>query len=126
MVIFEDREIRQRLREAFPKFFVNQNYEIIIYPARNIYFLLDGVETELELKAKILEWLSREACKSISRQSQKYHLNGINAFLGTTFTLGDMELIYTYLGNRCNHEKTIRFIESKYDLSVLQEANNGD
>lgn len=61
MNIFESPEIRKRLREAFPRYFVNSNFEIIIYPARNSYFLLDGVETEQELAAKILEWLSREA-----------------------------------------------------------------
>lgn len=120
MSIFENREIRSRLRQAFPKFFVNSNYEIIIYPARNSYFLLADIKTEQELKAKILEWLSREASKSISRQSQKYHIEGINKFLGTNFTLDDMVIIYTYLGNCCNHAKTIRFIESGYDLSVLE------
>ncbi|WP_312281570.1 hypothetical protein [Oscillibacter sp.] len=122
MNVFENREIRNRLRAAFPKFFVNSLYEIIIYPARNSYFLLEGLETEEELKAKILEWLSREASKSISRVSQKYHLNGINAFLNTDFSPSDMVEIYTYLGNRCNHEKTLRFIRSGYDMAVLDEG----
>jgi hypothetical protein len=30
-----------------------------------------------------------------------------------------MEKIYTYLGNDCNREKTIKFIKSNYDLNVL-------
>lgn len=126
MSIFENKEIRQRLREAFPKFFLNDNYEIIIYPARNSYFLIEDVETETELKAKILEWLSREASKSISRQSQAYHLNGINTFLGTNLTKADMEEIYTYLGNRCNHQRTIRFIESGYNMETLKEETGHD
>lgn len=88
MSIFDNPEIRKRLRSAFPKFFLNSNYEIIIYPARNSYFLMANVDTERDLKAKILEWLSREASKSISKPSQKYHLEGINAFLGTEFTPG--------------------------------------
>jgi len=121
MNVFERREIRDRLRSAFPKYFVNSLFEIIIYPARNSYFSLGGVETEEELKARILEWLSREASKSISRVSQKYHLDGINAFLRTEFTQEDMIEIYTYLGNCCNHAKTIRFIKSGYSLSVLTE-----
>lgn len=120
MGIFENQEIRTRLREAFPKYFVNSNYEIIIYPARNSYFLLDGVETELELQAKILEWLSREAAKSISKPSQKYHLVGINTFLGTDFSQKEMMEIYTHLGNRCNHEKTLTFINSGYDIKILK------
>lgn len=126
MSIFENKEIRQRLREAFPKFFLNANYEIIIYPARNSYFLMADVETERDLKAKILEWLSREASKSVSRQSQAYHMNGINTFLGTNFTKADMEEIYTYLGNSCNHRRTLQFIESGYDMKILKEGRSHD
>ena len=65
------------------------------------------------------EWLSREASKSIDPKSQVYHLNGINTFLGTNFTQEDMVEIYTYLGNRCDHARTLRFIESGYDLAAL-------
>lgn len=124
MSVFENREIRMRLRDSFPRYFVNSLYEIIIYPARNSYFRLDDVNTETELKAKVIEWLSREAAKSISRQSQKYHLAGINKFLGTSFTQTDMEQIYTYLGNRVNHDKTLQFIDSGYDMKVLKEDTN--
>ena len=48
-------------------------------------------------------------------------LSGINQFLGTDFTEKDMEQIYTYLGNRCNHAKTLKFITSGYDMSVLKD-----
>lgn len=126
MSIFDNPEIRNRLRDAFPKLFLNANYEIIIYPARNIYFLMADVDTERDLTAKILEWLSREASKSISRHSQKYHLNGINTFLGTNFTRDEMTEIYTHLGNRCNHEKTLRFIDSGYDMRTLWEGIGQD
>lgn len=77
------------------------------------------IQTETGLNAKILEWLSREASKSIDPKSQVYHLNGINTFLGTNFTQEDMVEIYTYLGNRCDHARTLRFIESGYDLAAL-------
>ena len=121
MNVFERREIRDKLRLAFPKYFVNSLFEIIIYPARNSYFSLEGVETEEELKCKILEWLSREASKSLSCASQKYHLAGINLFLGTDFTREDMMKIYTYIGNRRNHTKTLCFVQSGYDLSLLEQ-----
>ena len=125
-MILENEAIRNRFTAAFPKFFINHNLEAIVHPRRNSYFLLTDVHTEVDLTAKILEWLSREASKSISKESQKYHLNGINAFLGTNFTQDDMVQIYTYLGNCCNHAKTLRFIESGYDLSVLaKEAQHG-
>lgn len=119
MRLFENEEIRCRLLKAFPKFYINHYFECIIYPPRNSYFLMADVQTETELNAKILEWLSREASKSIDSKSQVYHLNGINTFLGTSFSQEDMIEIYTYLGNRCNHTRTLRFIESGYNLAVL-------
>ena len=118
-MIFENDEIRNRFGAAFPKFFINHNLEVIVHPKRNTYFLLQGVETERDLTAKIFEWLSREAAKSVYRESQNYHLAGINAFLGTNFSQDEMMEIYTYLGNCCNHQKTLRFIDSGYDLAVL-------
>lgn len=125
-MIFENESIRGRFTAAFPKFYINHNLEAIVHPRRNSYFLLTDVHTEKDLIAKILEWLSREASKSITKESQKYHLDGINAYLGTNFSQEDMVQIYTYLGNRCNHKKTLRFIESGYDLSVLvKEGENG-
>ena len=125
-MIFENEAVRNRFTEAFPQFFINHNLEVIVHPPRNTYFLLTEVHTEEDLIAKIIEWLSREAAKSVSSRSQKYHLTGINRFLGTSFTQDDMMLIYTHLGNRCNHKKTIRFIESGYDLGVLTEPPKGE
>lgn len=119
MRVFENKEIRDRLLKAFPQFYINSGFECIIYPPRNSYFLMADIQTETGLNAKILEWLSREASKSIDPKSQVYHLNGINTFLGTNFTQEDMVEIYTYLGNRCNHARTLRFIESGYDMTVL-------
>lgn len=121
-MILENDDIRNRFGAAFPKFFINHNLEVIVHPRRNTYFLLNGVDTEKDLIAKILEWLSREAAKSVNRESQKYHLSGINAFLGTNFTQDEMMEIYTYLGNCCNHQRTLRFIDSGYDLAVLTEG----
>lgn len=125
-MLFENDEIRNRFGAAFPKFFINHNLEVIVHPRRNTYFLLKGVETEVDLIAKILEWLSREAAKSVSKESQKYHLTGINAFIGTTFSQDDMMQIYTYLGNCCNHKRTLRFIESGYDISMLSKEVDND
>lgn len=120
-MIFENDELRNRFTAAFPKFYINHNLEAIVHPRRNTYFLLKDVNTETDLIAKVLEWLSREAAKSVYKESQRYHLNGINAFLGTAFTQEEMMEIYTYLGNCCSHARTLRFIESGYDLAVLEE-----
>lgn len=110
-----------KFKHAFPKCFINMNNELIIHPSRNSYFGLDNIKNETELKAKVLEWLSRDAIKGGSRASQKCYLEGINEVLETDFDENDMEVIYTYLGNSINHSKTIRFIESGYDLAVLEE-----
>ena len=74
MRVFENKEIRDRLLKAFPQFYINSGFECIIYPPRNSYFLMADIQTETGLNAKILEWLSREASKSIDPKSQVYHL----------------------------------------------------
>lgn len=101
-----------------PKCFINVNYELIIEPKNNIYFRLDDIKTELELKCKIFAWLSRPSCKGVSKYWQKRIRTIVNEFLNTNFTFDEM-IIYTYLGNDCNREKSINFIESNYDLNVL-------
>ncbi|ATF13551.1 hypothetical protein A616_16675 [Brevibacillus brevis X23] len=102
-----------------PNCFINHNFELIVEPKNNIYFRLEDVETELELKCKVLAWLSRPSCKGISDHWQKRIRAIINEFLGTDFTLDDMHEVYTRLGNDCNRKLSINFIESNYDLSLL-------
>jgi len=114
-----EKAIINRLHTAFPRAFINMRLEIIIHPKQNTYFSLENISDESEVKCKILEWLSREAAKSISRESQKYHLIGINSFLGTDFSKSDMEKIYSQLGNNCNRQKCEKFIKCNFDMSVL-------
>ena len=121
-------EALAKLYLAFPDSMINRNGEFIANVPANAYFILYNCETELDVKCKVLEWLSRPAYKSEPFNSDvknaRLHetmLNGINVFLGTSFTLEDMETIYTYLGNCCNHPRTLRFIESGYNVSMLEE-----
>lgn len=121
-----DWELIQRLMNCFDGSFINQFGEFIAHDKANEYFTLKNCETELDIKCKMLEWFSRGAHKTEPFRSEKkndelhaFMLNGINKFLGTSFTEKDMGIIYTYLGNACNHEKTIRFIESGYDFNIL-------
>lgn len=125
-----DDEIKVRLYEAFPKSFVNYNGEFIAHEKANQYFILRTCETDLDVKCKVLEWFSRAAYKTepfdSDRSNRKLHefmLNGINTFLGTNFTEDDMDIIYTYLGNACNHQRTIAFIESGYDMTILERRS---
>lgn len=90
---------------------------------------LTDCDTELDVKCKVLEWLSRDAYKSTpfhrvvqNIKFRRFIFDGICKFLGHDFSFEDMEEIYTHIGNRANHAKTVRFIESGYDLSVLKEG----
>lgn len=102
-----------------PNIFINSNFELIVEPYNNIYFRLEDVDSELTLKCKVIAWLSRPSCKGISKNWQKRIRAIINDYLGTRFTTDDMHEIYTYLGNDYNREKTLRFIESGYNMDEL-------
>lgn len=122
-----DWELITRLMNCFPGSFINCNGEFIAHEKTNTYFILHNCKTELDVKCKVLEWFSRAACKTWpfdserrNKQFQQFMLKGVNEFLGTQFTAVDMEKIYTYLGNARNHEKTVRFVESGYDMGILE------
>lgn len=119
----------KRLMRCFPNSFINQQGEFIAHRAANEYFNLEGCADEFEIKCKVLEWFSRGAYKTMpfcSRtRNADFHafmLRGINDYLGTKFDADDMELIYTYLGNSVNRARTIKFIESGFDLRALEEG----
>ena len=125
-------DILQRLYAAFPKALLNHNLEFVADLKANTYFILADCETEEDVIAKLLEWLSRAAFKTepyrspvANKRFHAYHLDGINKFCGTSFTEDDMDEIYTYLGNCVNHAKTLRFIRTGYDVSVLEEPRGG-
>ncbi len=119
--ILLDRAVRYDLQKAFPKAILNLRLELIAYPARNTTVPLYGADTMDELNARIIEWCSREACKSYSSASQKYHLNGINQFCHTAFTRDGMDYIYTYLGNGIKHDLCLRFVgEMDFNLNKLK------
>ena len=125
-------EIVDELMSAFPGAFIYYNGEIIVHKKANSYFILKDCTSRLDVQCKVLEWLSRDAYKSEPFNSaaknikfNEFILNGINTFLGTTFTYDDMDEIYTYLGNRCNHQRTLRFIESNYTLNLKEDYERG-
>lgn len=111
--------------------FINHNLEFIAHRRGEAYFRLQDCETVLDVQCKVLEWLSRAAYKTepwrAKRKNDEFHQEmqqGINAYLGTEFTTQDFDLIYSRLGNRCNHALTVRFVESGYDLAVLEEKRD--
>lgn len=121
-------DVELRLKDAFPGSFINPDGEFIAHKEANSYFILKGCKNELDVKCKVLEWLSRDAYKTApfydeekNEEFRDFMRNGINIFLDTDFVEEDMEDIYVELGNCVNHEKTIRFVESDYDMNVLKE-----
>lgn len=119
-------EFIQRLMSCFPRSFINQEGEFIAHKEANQYFILRNCENEMDVKCKVIEWFSRSAFKTepfrTKQKNEEFHkfmLDGINEFLGTDFDTMDIEQIYTYLGNACDHERTIVFIESGYCMEVL-------
>ena len=125
-----DWAVIRRLGLSFPGWFINAQGEFIAHQKANVYFNISTCKSELDVKCKVLEWFSRAACKSTpfrravdNTAHHIFFLNGINQYLDTRFSVEDMREIYTYLGNACDHQKTIRFIESGYDMTVLEEQD---
>ena len=115
----------KKLLESFPGSFIDNHGEFIAN-RKGFSFRLEDCKSEMDVKCKVLEWLSRAAYKSQPYKSHKkneelhsFMRHGINDFLDADFTHEDMEQIYTRLGNCINHTLTIEFIESDYDMEVL-------
>lgn len=93
----------------------------------NVYFRTEDCKTKKDIQRKILEWWSRDAYKTmfagekVSQIIQDYIRFGINEYLNTDFSRGDMEKIYSKLGNGINHALCEKFIESNFDMKVLGE-----
>lgn len=111
----------RKIQAAFPQSFVNMQNELVFSLRTDSGFSLKDVTDETQLKAKILEWLTRTAIKAVSPKERKLHFEGINKLLGTNFTLEEMTDIYTYLGNGINHDLCVKFVESGYDMTMIQK-----
>lgn len=124
--MISDFEQVRKLMRCFPRSFINGEGEFIAHEYANEYFILRNCETELDIKCKVLEWFSRSYKQRIYRtpaknvEYQEFMRNGINKYLGTNFTKDDLRTIYSHLGNACNHEKTIEFVNSGYDMQFLK------
>lgn len=116
----------KRLMVEFKESYINCNFELILIPKTNTYFSLMNCKNELDIKCKLLEWCSRTISKGqpyqLERKNIEYrkeNLKRFNQVLGTSFNEDEIDLIYCELGNAINHQLTIKFVESGYDLSLL-------
>jgi len=120
-------DARRALLASFEGSFINDRDEFIAHERTNQYFLLGDCETPEDIEAKVIEWLSRAAFKTQpyyqewrNRKLHEFILDGINAFLETSFTEKDMEIIYQRLGNAIRHDLTMKFINSGFDVGMLR------
>ena len=132
MITMVEWDIVKNLMKSFPRSYIiatgDGEAEFIAHRESNTYFRLIDCYTEFDVKCKVLEWLSRAAFKTApfhsdrkNKEFNKFILDGVNDYLGTSFTKNDMDIIYTYLGNNCNRKKTVEFILSDYDMSILSD-----
>ena len=90
---------------------------IIVEETYQTYFMYEEKD---DLILKILSYLSRPASKEGTQSSRRWLLDGINKYLGTSFSKENIRDIYTHLGNNVNSDLCEKFIKSDYDMKVLE------
>lgn len=111
---------------CFPNSYINRIGELILSDKGNVYFIAKSCENETDIICKLLEWCSRPIAKGQpychekrNREWRESLLISFNEYLGTQFSQEDMYWIYDKLGNEVDHELTLKFIESGYDLNLV-------
>lgn len=124
------KQTMNRLKASFPDSFVDYNGDFIAHRRANEYFSTRGSLSALDLICRAIEYLSRACCKTRPFKSadaniafRKFMLEGMNAFLGTTFTAVDYLKIYIRLGNGVDRRLTELFVKSGFDLAILNRRD---
>lgn len=112
--------ILNKTKKAFPNANITLKNELILEPKNNLYFILTGVQNELEFKCKLIAWMSRPISKGLNEYWSLKMLNSFNEVLGTNFTKSDMRKLYTNFGEDTNRTLSMQFVESGFDLSLLK------
>ena len=120
-------EAIKRLMYIFNESFINSNFELILERERNIFTVLSNLKTERDLVINMLERKTRPCIIGITdddSDAEKFRDN-FNEFMSEythkNFTEEEISLIYKKLGNGVNRELCEEFIESGYDMQVLEE-----
>ena len=123
------------LMKCFPNSYINHCGELILSDKGNVYFTAITCKSKEDVICKLLEWCSRpiakgEPCAYRARNIKwrESLLYCYNKYLNTQFSLEDMYWIYDKLGNAVNHELTLEFIHSNFDLSLVrpQESESAE
>lgn len=124
----EIKEELQHLMHCFLGSFINCNNELIFHPKINYSFILDDCHNPIDVKAKVLMWFSRPCCKTVvykrEKQNDNFHKKmtaKLSEYLGVGLTVEQVRLIYQNLGNGVRKDLTYKFIDSGYDLKVLED-----
>ncbi|MGL5715668.1 MAG: hypothetical protein ACRCX2_21785 [Paraclostridium sp.] len=119
--ILLEEEIK-RIMKIFKGSFINSHNELILIPKINLFFSLNDILTEFDLKVKVLSWATRITTRGSKRDYYRnYTKKKINEFLGTKFDDDDFWLIYSELGNNINLELSSKFIFYNFDIKILKE-----
>ena len=117
------------LKFLFPTSFINEHNELILIPETNLYIQLENCKTKFQLFAKLLEWCSRDSCFSLpymvmklNKLYWKQNRKALNSFFDQNWSHEDMSLIYESLGCHVNPTLTKQFIESGFDLKILERS----
>ena len=118
----------KNLLGLFPRSYINQNLEVILITKTNTYFNLEGVGSRRDIIAKLLMWCTRTIAKGQPFRNKKRNdmyrevtKRALNYYLGTLFSDEDINLIYQRLGNGINQDLTYSFIDSDFDMEVLND-----
>lgn len=113
--------------KCFRGSYINRFGELIISDKGNVYFTTTNISDKEDVICALLEWCSRPIAKGEPYRTNTRNIEwrnsllcGYNNYLGTNFTLEDMYWIYDKLGNAINHELTLKFIHSNFDLSLVR------
>ena len=121
-----------RLKQCFPEGALNYYDEFIAHMGANRHYgaaccKLGGCKTEEEALAAALEMLTIDCCKSrpfeapdANDRFHKYMQKGMNKLLGKGFTQKQYMEIYAAIGNGINHQLTVDFIRSGYNIGILR------
>lgn len=115
-----------KLMKCFPGSYINACGELILSKKGNVYFTAHTCLVKENIICKLLEWVSRPLAKGeVYRKDKKNNewrdnlIACLNKYLGTDFDQTDMYWIYDKLGNGVDHELTLEFIKSGFDLSLV-------
>ena len=122
------------LKQCFPDGRLDYFNSFIAHRGANRHYgaaccKLADCETAEDVIAAALEMLTIDCCKSAPFETvdandrfRKYMLQGMNKLLGKAFTQKQYLAIYTCIGNGINHQLTVDFIRSGYDIKVLRDS----